>query len=97
MRKKEHILERRLEMVKQRYERRLQLMKDAATIGDRPMFQVALSEREQLERYNDPMLRPIIMARIEQMEGPEAVTRYQLRMYELAEKLKDKAMKTGRI
>lgn len=83
---KEHRQERRLEMLKQRYERRLQQMKDAASVGDRPMFHQKLTPDERLERWADPTLRRMIEREILIKEGPKALEAYRESMLKLVEK-----------
>jgi len=78
-----HRQEIRFEMLKQSYEQHLQLMKDAASVSGRPMFHVKLSREEQLQRWDDPLLRKMFEQDLLQSEGPEAVIKYREDMLKL--------------
>ena len=80
-----HRQEIRLEMLKQSYEQRLQIMKDAASVNGRPMFHVQLTKEEQLQRWNDPLLRQMFEQDLLKSEGPEAVVKYRADMRKLGE------------
>lgn len=67
-----HRLERLADVVAERFWRRVELGVEYYSIHGRPAHTVQLTEREEIERYNDPVMREATRLGLEQREGPEA-------------------------
>jgi hypothetical protein len=50
------------------------------SVGGRPMFTTKLTEREELERYNDPLMRQETYQQLLQLEGSEAAEEWLRKM-----------------
>ncbi len=68
------------------FNRDMEDLMNYASIGGRPMFNIALTPEEQLERFNNPSMRQQIMDRIVQEGDPQGLSKYYLHIKSLMEK-----------
>lgn len=80
MAKSEHKYERRVRILRERIEQRIQLLKDFLSEDGRPMFYAKLTAKEELSLY----LNPVTRVKLEQskltIDGPEEYYKWKQQM-----------------
>lgn len=72
----EHVAERIVAALKERWNADRELRRTFGFVGDRPMFTTLPSDEDQWARWSDPATRRQIIHEIESRYGPEEVPKY---------------------
>ena len=83
----QHVDEEIVDAVRAQFQIDREINRTYASIGDRPIFTVPLSDEEQWLHWQDPALREQTIKDIEQREGPAAVPKYVTHMATIARRL----------
>jgi hypothetical protein len=60
----------------EQFDKDIENLIEYATVGGRPMFNVALSPEEQIARFNNPVMRQQIIDRIVADGDPQGLSKY---------------------
>ena len=72
-----------VDALKEQYKRDVELLVEFLTTNGRPIFSVQLTPDEELARFRDPLIQPLLLKDIETRQGPAAVGRYIQHIYTL--------------
>lgn len=76
----EHIFERRVRLLAERFEYEVERLTKYLTTEGRPIFSKELTMQEQIARFQNPLIRAQIEAAIAAQEGEFGLQRYRNRM-----------------